>query len=118
MQLGPDAGAGAESQQAYGLAAVPERHHEQSCAAIFARLRGADHRAGAVIDLGLFPWRGENHRPRLCWLRDSVPATQYFSFRSTGSDPLSVSLGYGANTRYSKFPEPRRRWSWSTIVRT
>src|SRR5689334_99105 len=38
VQLGPDARAGAESQQAYGLAAVPERQHEQSCASIFARL--------------------------------------------------------------------------------
>src|SRR6266852_4505348 len=54
VQLGPDARAGAESQQAYGLAAVPERQHEQSCTSIFARLRIADHRAGAIIDLGLF----------------------------------------------------------------
>jgi hypothetical protein len=52
MQFGPDARAGAESQQAYGLAAVPERHQEQSCAAIFARLRVADHRGRCRNRLG------------------------------------------------------------------
>src|SRR5258708_8364738 len=62
MQLGPDARAGAEGQQAYGLAAVPERQHEQSRASVFARLRTADHRTGAVLDPGFFtPPR--NHPP-------------------------------------------------------
>src|SRR5438445_8418866 len=65
VQLGPDARAGAESQQAYGLTAIAERQHEQSCASIFAGLRIADHRAGAVIDLGLFSWRGKDYRTRL-----------------------------------------------------
>ena len=65
VQLGPDARAGAEGQQAYRLAAVAERQHEQSCASIFAGLRIADHRAGAVIDLGFFSGRGDDHRARL-----------------------------------------------------
>ena len=69
MQLGPDARTGAEGQQAYGLAAVAERQHEQTRASIFTRLRIAHHRAGAVIDLRLFSGRGDDHRSRLrCWV--------------------------------------------------
>src|SRR5258708_15535265 len=67
MQLGPDARAGAEAQQAYSLAAVPERQHEQSRASVFARLRIADHRAGAVIDLGFLARGGNNHPAALPW---------------------------------------------------
>jgi hypothetical protein len=40
---------------------------------------------------------------------------QVFDRQSATHFPL---LGYCANTRYSKFAEPKRRWSWSTIVRT
>ncbi len=78
MQLGPDARAGAEGQQAYGLAAVPERQHEQSRASVFARLRIADHRAGAVIDLGFFTRGGNNHRARLQWPVSAKLANEAF----------------------------------------
>ena len=78
VQLGPDARAGAEGQQAYCLAAVPERQHEQSRASIFAGLRIADHRAGAVIDLGLFSRRGNDHRARLQGLVSAKLANETF----------------------------------------
>src|SRR5262249_5839752 len=54
VQLGPDAGTGAKRQQAYCLAAVTERDHEQSRASILAALRVAHHGASAVIDLCFF----------------------------------------------------------------
>src|SRR5258708_23244560 len=79
VQLGPDARAGAESQQAYCLAAIAEGQHEQSGASIFAGLRIADHRTGAVIDLGLFPWRGKDYRPRLPGLVSPKLANQTFA---------------------------------------
>ncbi len=61
MQFGPDAGAGAKGEQAHGLAAITEGHHEQSCAPIFPAFGIADHGASTVIDLRLFPWCRENH---------------------------------------------------------
>ncbi len=47
-------------QQAYRLAAVTQRHHEQSCPPVLAALRVADHGAGAVIDLRFFSSYGED----------------------------------------------------------
>src|SRR5438132_9922953 len=78
VQLGPDTRAGAESQQAYCLTAIAEGQHEQSCASIFAGLRIADHRAGAVIDLGLFSWRGKDYRTRLQGLVSAKLANETF----------------------------------------
>ncbi len=68
MQLGPDARAGAENQQPYRFAAIAQREHEQTGASILAAFRFAHHRPAAVIDLTLFSWSGENHRPRLWYL--------------------------------------------------
>ena len=53
MQLGPGLRAGLEHQEADRLAAVAEGQHEQTHAAILAAVWVADHRAGAVINLGL-----------------------------------------------------------------
>src|SRR5229473_3228861 len=60
MQLGPDARTRTPRQQAHRFAAVAERQHEQSRAAIFAALRVAHHRTTAVVDLRLFSCGGEN----------------------------------------------------------
>ena len=54
MQLGPDARAGTEHQEANGFPAVSQRQDEQPRAPILARLRVAHHRAGAIIDLRFF----------------------------------------------------------------
>jgi hypothetical protein len=57
VELGPDAGTGAESQEAYRLPAIAEGHDEKSRAPIFSRLRIADHGAlASVIDLRFFAW--------------------------------------------------------------
>jgi len=61
MQLGPGLHTGLEDQEADRLAAVAERQHEQTHPAVLAAVRVADHRAGAVIDLGLFAGRGLDH---------------------------------------------------------
>ena len=68
MELGPDARTGSERQQPYCLAAIAQREHEQTGASILAALRFAYHRPAAVIDLTLFSWSGEDHRPRLWYL--------------------------------------------------
>ncbi len=61
VEFGPDATGGAEGEQAYRLAAVGQRHHEQPGAAILAAERIAHHRPGAVINLGLFAGIGDDH---------------------------------------------------------
>ena len=68
VELGPDARAGTEHQQPYRLAAIAQREHEQTGAAVLAAVRLAHHRPAAVIDLTLFSWSGEDHRPRLWYL--------------------------------------------------
>ena len=62
VQLGPDVRTGVEDQQADRLAAVAQRQHEQARAPVLAAVRIADHRAGAVVDLGLFAGGGLDHR--------------------------------------------------------
>ena len=57
--------AGAENQQPYRFATIAQREHEQTGASILAALRFAYHRSAAIIDLTLFSWSGEDHRP--CW---------------------------------------------------
>jgi hypothetical protein len=69
MQFHPDARTGAKGEQAYRLAAVAERQHEQPRALIAAAGRVADHRAAAVVHLRLFAGRRLDHhtgfrRPR------------------------------------------------------
>ena len=64
MQLGPDARAGAEHQQTNSFPAVSQRQDEQSRAPILARLRVADHRPGAIIDLRFFTRRRLNDHAR------------------------------------------------------
>ena len=54
VELGPGLGTGAKHQQAYRLAAVAQRHHEQPSASVLATLLVAHHRTGAVVDLGFF----------------------------------------------------------------
>ena len=54
MQLGPGLHTGLEDQEADRLAAVAERQHEQTHAAVLATVWIADHGTGTVIDLGLF----------------------------------------------------------------
>src|SRR5450756_2078831 len=61
MQLGPGLRAGLEYQEADRLAAVAEGQHEQAHAAVLAAVRVADHRAGAIIDLGLLTNRRLDH---------------------------------------------------------
>ena len=61
VQLGPDARAGAEHQQANGFPAVAQRQHEQPRAPVLAGLRVAHHGTGAVIDLRFFARRGHDH---------------------------------------------------------
>jgi hypothetical protein len=78
VQLGPDARAGAEGEQAYRLAAASERQHEQSCASVFAGLRIADHRSSTVIDLGLFSGCGNDHGSRLRGLVSAKLAHETF----------------------------------------
>ena len=51
-------------------------------------------------------------------LRRFSPSHSILQFSIDRQRPAFGSLSYGANTRYSKFAEPKRRWSWSTIVRT
>src|SRR2546428_1252866 len=67
MELGPEARTGSEHQQPYRFATIAQRKHEQAGASILTAWRFAHHRPAAVIDLTLFSWSGEDHRPRL-WL--------------------------------------------------
>src|SRR6266852_7269880 len=76
MQLGPDARTRTPRQQAHRFAAVAQRHHEQSRAAILAALRVAHHRTTAVVDLRLFSWGGENDDGRFWKLGDSKLANE------------------------------------------
>ncbi len=62
MQPGPDAGAGAELQEAYRLAAIAQGQHEEPGAPVLAAVRVKDHRPGAIIDLGLLAGCGDDHR--------------------------------------------------------
>src|SRR5947208_16902835 len=68
MELGPDARTGSENQQPYRFATIAQRKHEQAGASILTAWRFAHHRPAAVIDLTLFSWSGEDHRPRLWYL--------------------------------------------------
>src|SRR6266852_8886132 len=76
MQLGPDARTRTPRQQAHRFAAVAQRHHEQSRAAILAALRVAHHRTTAVVDLRLFSWGGENDAGRFWKLGASKLANE------------------------------------------
>ena len=60
MQLGPDAGAGLEGEQVDGFTAVAEREGKHAGAAVAAAVRVADHRAGAIIDLGFLAGRSDD----------------------------------------------------------
>ena len=93
VQLGPDARTGAEGQQAYRLAAAAQRQHEQSCASILAGLRIADHRAVAVIDLGLFSRRGDDHGARLRWLVSAQLANEAFDGLIAAAEPTARTPG-------------------------
>ena len=64
MQLGPDARAGTEHQEADGFAAVSQRQDKQPRAPILARLRVAHHRAGPIIDLRFLTRGRLNHHAR------------------------------------------------------
>jgi hypothetical protein len=54
VQFDPDTRTGVEGEQAYRLAAVAQRQHEQPRALIAAAGRVADHRAAAVVHLRFF----------------------------------------------------------------
>src|SRR5215475_10273403 len=73
MQLGPDARTGVKRQQAYRLAAVAQRQHEQPRAPILTALRVAHHGPATIIDLGFFSWCGEDDRSRLWRLGSTQP---------------------------------------------
>ena len=113
VQLGPDTRAGAESQQAYCLTAIAEGQHEQSGASIFAGLRIADHGAGAVIDLGLFSWRGKDYRTRLQGLVSAKLANETFDrLIATAKPTLGHQIlpdGHGiaiaAQAEFDRIPE-------------
>ena len=64
MQLRPRLRTGPEYQQANRLAAVAESQHEEPGAPVFAGLRVADHRAGAVVDLKFFAGGGFDYHAR------------------------------------------------------
>jgi hypothetical protein len=65
MQFNPDARTRAKGEQAYRLAAVAERQHEQPRALIAAAGRFADHGAAAVVHLRLFAGRCLDHHTGL-----------------------------------------------------
>src|SRR5512142_3097335 len=88
VQFGPDARTGTESQEACRFAAATQRHHEQSGAPIFSALWVAGHRALAVIDLGLFSRRGEDHRTRLQWLVSAQLAHEAFDRLIAAVEPM------------------------------
>ena len=60
MQFGPDLRAGLEAEQTDAFAAESEGKDEEPGAAVFARDRIANQRAGAVVDLGFFAGGGED----------------------------------------------------------
>jgi len=65
MEFGPDARTRTPHQQTNAFAAVSQGQHEQPGPPVLARLRVADQRAAAVIDLGFFPGLGEDDPGRL-----------------------------------------------------
>src|SRR6185503_7664536 len=72
VQLGPDARTRTKRQQAYRLAAISQRHHEQTCASILAALRVAHHGTATVIDLRFLSRSGDDHGSRF----DQLGSTQ------------------------------------------
>src|SRR5206468_12600739 len=55
--FGPDPRARLPREEPHALAAVTEREHEEARPAVLPRLRMADHRAVAVVDLALLAGR-------------------------------------------------------------
>jgi len=91
VELGPDARAGLEDQQADRLAAVAQRQHEQAHAPVLAVGRIADHRTAAVVHLGLFARSGDDHGAGFRRLR---PADQtIFCLIGTSARQLSTMPG-------------------------
>jgi hypothetical protein len=60
----PVRASGLSCQEANSFSAISERHHEQSCSPVLARLRIAHHGSRAVINLGLFAGCGLNDHAR------------------------------------------------------
>jgi hypothetical protein len=74
MEFGPDARTRTPRQQTNAFAGVSQGQHEQPGPPVLARLRVADQRAAAVIDLGFFPWLGEDDPRCLGQLGTTKPA--------------------------------------------
>jgi hypothetical protein len=61
VQFSPDASARLKGEKAYALAAVAQRHHKESRAAVLAGLGITNTWPGTVINLRLFSWSRSNH---------------------------------------------------------
>jgi hypothetical protein len=76
-----------KENKTYRLAAASECQYEQSCASVFASLRIADYRSGAVIDLGLFCGCGNDHGSRLRGLVSTKLAHETFYGLIAATEP-------------------------------
>ena len=74
MEFRPDARTRTPHQQTNAFAAISQGQHEQPGPPVLVRLRVADQRATAIIDLGFFPWRGEDNPCCLGQLATTPPA--------------------------------------------
>jgi len=61
VKLGPDVRARLPYEQPDSFARVAERQDEEACPPVLARLRMANHRTVAVVDLSFFAGRGGDH---------------------------------------------------------
>ena len=110
MQFGPDAGTGLEAEKPYAFAAKAERQYEQTCAAILAGLRIADHGASAVIDLRLFTRRGLDDAARFRRLSSAQFAGVTLDALIGAGEPMPVHQflpdGHGVSAlRQARFDE-------------
>src|SRR6516162_2123194 len=76
MEFGPDARTRPPRQQTNAFAAVSQGQHEQPGPPVLPGLRVADQGAAAVIDLGFFPWLGEDDPRCLGQLGTTKPADE------------------------------------------
>jgi hypothetical protein len=113
MQFGPGACTGTERQQANRFPAVAQGHDEQACPTVLARLRIADHRTLAVIDLKLLSGPREDDANRFGLLGAAEFANEAFDRVVGSAETMSVNqvlpdalcVATLAQSQFDRFPE-------------
>ena len=105
VELGPDLRARLPHQQPHRFARVAERQDEEPRAPVLARLRMADHRAVAVIDLAFFAGRGGDDDARLGRRRAAERHDEAADARIPGGEAVVVDEVLPDRHRVAAAPE-------------